>query len=318
MLRWLLLLATATAGCSNEPSIPCDDGDGGTAEIVNGVCVSRIRCDPMTEVLDPISGLCVSPLPYPVFGPCEPQCTPPDNNHVCVTGGIVDFATLLHVGYGDRTVHVALYDALEFLTKGTATPEFVFSEDNRGCFTFVTFPPPSGQLIVATKDPLAGPDPGKVPLVMSAVSFRVPAGAIVAADAFIMEQPFVASYASLNPAYSTAGTWVGCFYQVAPNPSLVDLIFYETMPAVGVQLVNNNQPVSGANYLKIDRIIDPSLTATGPLGCAIVPGGTIVGGATGGGVMRWQSFGVAATSNVVIVERIHDCDNLAPGYPGCP
>jgi hypothetical protein len=82
----------------------------------------------------------------------------------------------------------------------------------------------------------------------------------------------------------------------------------------------DGSPLATAKYLKTDRTLDTTLTATSALGCGLViPDGQIhiVTGSLAG-VSKFETQQGASASGTVFISRIHDCDVTTPGAdPTC-
>jgi hypothetical protein len=340
-LGTLVLCALATAGC-NAPSCgpgtkevqgadgdvqcvpaeqqaaatPCDV-DGGTVEIAGGLCESHIKCDPGTTMYDPATGVCVGTASGGGNG-CAPCPSPIPAGKVCLTGGVVDFGSGMHVmgGASSRPLRIAAYEPLSFLGDPTSAPLAEEPSTTKGCFTLVVQTPATGLVVLAVSDPV-GSAPA-MPLTIGGAGAQVVAGGKYNVDGYLVPKSFVDGYAAVNPAFASAGTYVACFYGDAP-PSPTNLVFTETMPTAGVSLLGNAAPLSAARYLKSDRTIDTTLTATGALGCAVTVGTGALGqfSGMGGGVAKWETQPGGTAPGVVVVARLHSCANAPAGTATC-
>jgi hypothetical protein len=281
--------------------VPCDV-DGGTAMIVDGVCVSRVVCDPATAQYDPATGLCTGNGMMMSGCPLCPMS--PGAGMTCLSGRVIDFSTGMPLAMGARTVRVAAYDPLTFLSNPSAAP-ITSTTDDHACFTFTIATPATGIVALSVDDP-SGATPK---LALAATGAPVVANTSYKVDAYLLAQSFVDGWAQVDPTYTSAGTYVGCFYK-DPPPSPLDLRFTETMPASGVQLYQNGTLPSPVSYLKADRSVDTALNATGALGCAITRGTGNAGQITGkgGGVAKWETQLGGSTAATVFISRLHDCD----------
>jgi hypothetical protein len=266
---------------------------------------------------DPATGVCVGTGTGITCDEACPTPIPPDA--VCLTGGIVDFQTGMHVtgGASSRPLRIGVYEPLAFLNNPTTT--MPLAEDpstTNGCFTFVVKTPASNLLAVAVQDPVGATRP--MPLAVSGAGATVVSGAKYNVDTFLVTQATLDSYAAVNPAFKTAGTYVACYYD-QPPPAPTNLLFTETMPASGVQLLENGALPPLARYLASDGTIDSALTATAARGCALTVGSGQINQYTGsgGGVTRWETQPGGTTANTVFVARFHSCDHATPGLATC-
>jgi hypothetical protein len=351
MIRWCAtiwalsaigLLAATSAGC-NPPAcgpgtkqvqqangtiqcVPADgiangnvvcDVDGGTVDIVSGQCVSHIKCDPATTKYDPTTGVCVG------TGGGGTNCPPcpanPGAGMTCLTGGIVDFQTGQHLMAGQRTLHVGAYEPLSFL-QGNTTP-ITDTTDSNGCFTFTIPTPAAGLVAIGVNDPAGGPMPaGSPPLVIGGAGATIVGNKSYKVDAYMVEQSLLTGWGAVNALYNSGGAYVACYYNSTP-PGPTNQIYNETMPAPGVQMFANSVLATPVNYLKPDRTIDTTLTATGTLGCALTAGNGNVNNYSGmgGGVTKWETAPGGTVANVVFVSRFHSCDGVPAGmFATCP
>jgi hypothetical protein len=297
--------------------IPCDV-DGGSVDIVAGNCVSHIKCDPATTMYDPTTGVCVG---TGAGVSCDQACPSPiPADSVCVTGGVVDFQSNMHVtgGASSRPLRIGAYEPLAFLANPTSTPPL--AEDpstTNGCFTFLVKTPASNLVALAVQDPV-GSTPA-MPLAVGGSGATVVSGHKYQVDAYLVLQATLDAYAAVTPSFKTSGTYVACYYD-QPPPAPTNFLFTETMPASGVQLLENGVTPAAAHYLAASGAIDGSLTGTSAArGCGITVG---TGGinqytGSGGGVTKWETEPGGTAPNTVFVARFHSCDNAAPGTPTC-
>jgi hypothetical protein len=287
---------------------PCDV-DGGAVAIVGGQCESRIQCDPATTMFDPNTGVCVG------TGNGSSACAacpdPIPAGEICLTGGIVDFQTGMHVmgGASSRPLQIGAYEPLGFISNPTgAMPIASDPASTKGCYTFVLPTPASGLVALGVQDPTTGPG-ANPPLVIGAAGATVVSGQKYDLDGYLVLKSTLDGYAAVNPSFASQGAYVGCYYKDAP-PVPTNQLFDETMPAVGVTLLENGAPSTAARYLDATRAIDAALTATGALGCAVVPGNNNIDQFTGmgGGITKWEKLPGGTAVGVVFVARLHSCD----------
>jgi hypothetical protein len=289
-------------------STPCDV-DGGTVDDVGGQCVSHIKCDPATTLYDPVTGVCVGTGNG--GGGCAACPNPIPAGEICVTGGIVDFQTGMHVmgGASSRPLQIGVYEPLGFISNpGAATPLVSDAASNKGCYTFVLPTPMSGLIALGVQDPATGPG-ANPPLVIGAAGATVVSGQKYNLDGYLILKSTLDGYAAVNPTFGASGAYVACYFK-DPPPGPTNQIFDETMPSSGVNLLENGVTPAAARYLKADRTIDTTLTATGAIGYAVTPGNGNVNQytGTGGGVTKWETVPGGSAQNVVFVARLHSCD----------
>jgi hypothetical protein len=289
-------------------AVPCDV-DGGTVEIVGGLCEAHVKCDPGTTMYDPATGVCVGTGNG--SGACAACPSPIPAGQICVTGGVVDFQTGMHVmgGASSRPLQIGVYEPLGFIANPAgAMPLASDDASTRGCYTFVVPAPSSGLIALGVQDPTSGPGTNP-PLALGAAAASVVAGQRYEFDGYLVLKSTLDGYAAANPSFASGGAYVGCYYKDAP-PAPTNQQFGETMPASGVSLLQNGTIPSAVRYLKADRTIDTTLTATGAIGCAVTPGTGGISQVTGqgGGVARWETQPAGTAQGVVLVARLHSCD----------
>lgn len=297
---------------STASNITCDTGDGGTSQIVNGVCVSRVMCDPGSTKLDPATGQCVS---TGVGNGCS--CATPGAGKICVTGDIRDYVTGMKLGNNSRQLHVGLWEPLGFLANPTGAQPLADTVTTNGCFSFTVNQQASGLIAVGVNDPSTGPGTNP-PLIFGGSGATTAAGSTYQVDGYMVVKSVLDGYAAVNPAFGANGAFTACYYKDKP-PRATDLTMFETMPATGVKLLENSVTPAAVKYLKPDKTVDPALTATGAIGCAITPG---TGGinnysGTGGGIAKWETTPGASAVGLVFVGRFHNCDIADPGTASC-
>jgi hypothetical protein len=298
-------------------NVPCDV-DGGTAQIVDGVCVARTKCDPATTMIDPVTGECIG-TGGALHCPVCPASVPA--TQVCVQGDIIDFATgtKLKTMSPVPTVRVAAYEPLSFLSNPNATPLGQNATNTQGCYA-ITVPLPGTSLVaVGVNDPTTGTPSGQPTLVWGAVGSPVTGGETLTLDVYRMTKSLADSWTASGINFATSGGFVGCYYKDPGSPP-GQLSANETMPLSGVELLLDGAVPAGLKFLQADRTIDATLTATGPLGCAVVAGDSTIhtSSGQGGGVTKFESLPGTAAPNVAFFDRFHDCDVTAAGSdPNC-
>jgi hypothetical protein len=305
----------------NAGMTPCElfDGGAGTVDIVGGICVSHIKCDPNTTMYDPTTGFCEG---TGGGGGCPQKCpaTVPAGQ-VCVTGGVVDFQNSpMHImaGTGGRALRIGVYDPLAFLNNPGTPPLAEDASTTDACFALTVPVPSSGLVAITVQDPV-GATPA-MPLALAGAGATVVAGQTYNVDTYMVLQSVLDGWGGN---YKTAGTYVGCFFN-QPPPAPTAHTFTETMAAMGVRLTTNGSTAAAVpadeKFLKAGGAIDATLTATGPLGCAITAGtglSTYSGLPMSGGVMKWEQGPGGTAPGVVFVQRFHSCDNAPAGTAGC-
>jgi hypothetical protein len=302
-------------------NVPCDV-DGGTAEIVDGVCVARTKCDPATTMTDPVTGECIG-TGGAARCPVCPANVPP--TQVCVQGDVIDFVTgtRLKTMSPIPTVRVAAYEPLSFLANPNdpnLTPLGQNATNAQGCYALTVPLPGTGLIAVGVNDPTTGTPAGQPALVWGAAGSPVTGGETLTIDIYRMQKSTADSWTASGINFAAQGAFVGCYYKDPGSPP-GHLAANETMPLAGVQLLLDGAVPAGLKFLKADRTIDGTLTATGPLGCAVVNGDGMIhtAGGMGGGVAKFESLPGAAAPNVAFFDRFHDCDVTAAGSdPNCP
>jgi len=286
------------------PATPCDL-DGGTVEIIGGNCESHIKCDPNTTMYDPATGVCVG---TGGGGGCAPCPAKPGSNNICVTGSVVDFQTGMHLVSPTRPLRIAVYEPLAFLANPTAAmPLAEEPSTTKGCFTFTVQLPGSGLVAIGVSDPVGTTPP--MPLVFGGAGATVVGNTVYHVDANMVTKATYDNYVAAEASFGPNGAYVGCYYKDAPPPP-TNHLFNETMPVMGVKLLENGATPATVRYLGPDHLISSALTSTGAIGCAVVPsvGSIAQYSGTGGGVTKFESAPGASAMGVVFINRFHSCD----------
>ncbi len=288
-------------------AIPCtDDADAGTA-IVAGKCVSLIQCPPGVPTMMEPDGTITC-----LGGSGKPMCRQPAAGTVCVQGTIHDF--LDNSTASTSTLHVSLYDPQAFLLGGATPLKNADAMVTDGTFVFQDVPPPTTNLIA-----LAVTD-GSGTLVLGGTGTTVAPGKSFQLDGYVVKKSTVDGWQTTVGAPGTsgidysAGAYVGCFYSDPSRAMQGDSSAYETNPVSGVVFAG----VTPGGQLIVDaahnRYLDPtrdmintSLTATGPLGCAVYPVASLsnFSGQPAGTVTKWEVHPGGSTQGVVFVDRFH-------------
>ena len=300
--------------------IQCDDVDGGTSVIVGGKCQSHIKCDPLTTGYDPVSGICVGTGGG--TGDC-PVCKQPGPGKICVTGNVYDFSTGLRIKKGDKILRIGAYEPLAFLAN-PATDPLQETVDSNGCYTFPDITTPgSGLVAVATADAK-----GTVPQAfeLTGAGAIVVSGKIYKVDVYATPVSVVDGWKTqTGKNWDATGAYIALYYDKAvPDPT--DLrIDAETMPAMGVQIVDGPTVVTTGNYFAPGATtLSTTLMATGAFGGAAIPAtgnittysGLDVGCTAGTCTKKWEHHLGASTAHVLFIDRYHNC-TLSPTAATC-
>jgi hypothetical protein len=298
--------------------VPCNV-DGGLVEIVGGQCDSRVKCDPGSTQYDPNTGVCVGTSTGK--GNC-PVCPPPGAGQICVTGGVVDFETGLHLMPGGRPLRFAAFEPLAFLGNPASAPLAEDPSSTQGCYTLTIPAPQSGLIAIAVTDPAGGALAGMLPLAIGGSGAAVTAGEVFHVDAVMATQKRLADFSTQGGEdFTGQGAFVACYY-ADPPPAPTNQVIAESMPVVGVKLLENQSVPPAVRYLNTDRSIGPALDATTALGCAVVPSGGINtfggqgGASTSPMVAKFESQPGGTAAGVLFLSRFHSCD-ASPGAAAC-
>jgi hypothetical protein len=294
---------------------PCDV-DGGTAQIVGGVCVSRIICDPATAKYDPATGVCVG---TGGGAGCSEQCpSTVGPSQICVQGRVIDFMTGMPVMKGGRPLRIAAFEPLSFIGNPTgATPLKEDPANTEGCFALTMGAPASGLVAIGVTDPTTGPG-NNPPLAMGGSGAPIVGGQIYRLDAYMMLKSTMADWSTVTGLdFTGKGAVIECFYSDPGQPP-TDLEAKETMPAMGVTLLEDGATPASARYLDNNRKVVTTATTTTSFGCAIALGDAQVHNfsGTGGGVTKWETQPGGSPTGVGFVGRYHNCD-VSTGDPAC-
>jgi len=241
-----------------QQAIQCDV-DGGNAEIVNGKCVSHIKCDPVTTTYDPASGICVG---SGAIGGCKPCPTNPGAGKICITGDIYDFITTQKLADGARTMRVAAYEPLSFLSNPSVAPLGQVDSTTKNCYTLDGIPTPGAGLVaIGVADP-ANTSPQV--LALSGAGAAVTSNKSYHVDISVVTKAQVDAWSAMSPTlnFDTSGMYIGLFFN-DPVPDRTNLVFSETHPVSGVQLASEGTAIANAKYLDPTRDkIAPALSAS--------------------------------------------------------
>jgi hypothetical protein len=276
------------------------DVDAG-AQLVGGICVSHINCDPTTTSYDPMTGTCTG---TGTMTGGLPPCPAPSAGTACVHGLLHNFVD--NSQYTTPDVPVALYDPLAFLS---GSPPIAMGTSTNGGYVFSNFPVPNLHLIAIAVGNL---NDESVIVVAGSGAQNVNAGSIYRVDGYVIPRSVVDGWKAMTGIdYLTTGAYVAKFYgDKAPAPT--DLAATETMKVSGVQLTENGTAAANAQYFSTDlTTIDTSLKSTGMEGAAIVPSpmGTPqfsgMGGMVNGTTPTWETQIGGSAAKVIFVARFH-------------
>lgn len=273
---------------------PCDT-DGGNAVIVGGKCVSAIQCDPNTTMNE--NGICVG------TSTGMKTCHAPMPGTICVSGAVLDFKT--ETTNTIAPLHVELYDPLALLMGGAALATTDLATDG-GSYVFQDAPPsPTGLIIVLTGRTnanmiLAGTGAQGI---STGNSYRVDAYAIQKADSDTWGFDI-----------ATGGAQIARYFSdMKPAPNL--LVANEKTPVTGVILTENGSTTApaGTKYFNAGlTAIDPTLTATGASGTAIVAAPvmgsnfpTFSGSGPTAMPIAWETLPGGSAAGLVVITRFH-------------
>ncbi len=299
--------------------IQCDV-DGGTAEIVGGVCQSRVKCDPSTTGFDPATGICVG---TGGGGGCAVTCKPPGPGKICVTGNLYDFATGTAFKKGDKTVRVAAYEPLAFLSNPNG-PSIQETIDDNGCYAFsdITLPS-SGLIAILSTDPT-----GNALEFTAAGTQTMAAGKTYKVDVYVTEKTVIDGWKTqTGKDWDLNGIYLAEYFDL-PVPDATNLrIPDDNKPVMGVKITDSGTVVAAANYFDTRSTMMTSLTATSAIGFgAVFPdasisiysgnGGMCSDGMGGMATCKWDVHPGGSAPHVLFVDRFHNC-LLSPTAPSC-
>jgi len=296
------------------------DIDGGNVQILGGKCVSKISCDPATTMFDPAKNECVGL--GTVVG-CAP-CATPDSGKICLTGNLVDYLSNTALKPGEKTLRIALYEPLAFLSNPAAPPLTELPSTDKGCFTFNNIDPPgTGLIAIAVGDPAGSPATyqlaGTALTILPNKSYNV--------GTYILPKTIVDGWkATTSIDYGTKGGYVSFFYD-GPVPDATDRTIPTTPFAAGVGLKQTiGMPGTPKFFGPTRDAINTTLTATGPLGGLISdPNSGEVGAFSGlngtcmnGGshACKWETHPGGVAPGVILFDRFFDCTST-PTAPSC-
>jgi len=297
------------------------DIDGGNVQILGGKCVSKISCDPATTMFDPNKNQCVGL--GTVVG-CTP-CPTPDTGKICLTGNLVDFVTNTPLTPGQKSMRVALYEPLAFLSNPNAPPLVELASTDKGCFTFNNVDPPgTGLIAIAVGDPAGSPATYQ----LAGTALTIQADKTYNVGAYIVPKTVVAAWtATTSIDYAMKGAYISFFYD-GPVPDSTDRTIPTAPLAAGVNLKQTISAPGTPKYFGPTRdAINVALTATGALGGLIAdPGsgevgsfsglnGTCVNGA-GSHACKWETHPGGTAPGVMLFDRFFDCTST-PTAPSC-
>jgi hypothetical protein len=323
----LLALGISVAGCNNpvcgpgtkqhqksngdvqcipddamDNSILCDADAGAT--IVAGRCVSAITCGPNTKLMN---GQCVGTGGMGMSHVPDP-CTTPSTGKICINGVVRHLLDNSFLASGEM-VHVAVYEPLNFLAN-PATATKLAEADTDDTFTFPDVPlPGSGLAAVAVSDASGG-------MLKTGTGAIVQAGKSYQVDAYVTPQTLVDTWHGLTgDDYAGNGAYVvKYFLDTAPMPT--SLTATETMPASGVQVVQDTMVATRAKYFDTDLMTIGSATSTTAIGVGILVGDNQLSQYSGTGntpASKWETHTGSTTANVVFVDRYHPCTQDGSG-----
>lgn len=314
------------------PLAQCDNGDGGSSVILEGKCVSRVRCDPSTTMVGFLADgteVCVGTG----GGGCG--CSTPDATHICVFGNLYDFAGgVAGTKHGMVTdpITVGAFDPLQFLADPKGTPPLGTDNSNpgtAGCYVIKDVTPPQTMLLaIGVQDAANVPDANKKFMITGVGIAQVTGGKIYQRDAYMItkaQAQMWSTQAGGGTDFVTNGMMIAQFFDTTPpDPTK---IVYDAMGLKGVGGVKftqgNTTEVPGTKYAMPRDVIVPSLTATAPnVGVAMAPtmglgnyNGT-GGMCMGGQACKWQVNQAASVAGVVFIQDYFAC-NYNPTAFGC-
>ncbi|HZS38188.1 MAG TPA: hypothetical protein VFF06_15225 [Polyangia bacterium] len=296
---------------------PCtDNADAGTS-IIGGICVGNTICGPGTIRVPRNDGSGTFYCQGTGSGVATCADVTLDAGNICVEGTIRDFNTFKPIG-ASQTVHIAIYDPLDFLAHGTSAvpipsssePSMTASKDITGPnFIFKQVQLPSLHLIA-----MAVTDAGGTPqmFALSGTGLQGVTQQAYKLDGYTVPVTNVQQWTTMGGIdYDAMGAYVGFFFSDPSRAAQNDFSHYETTPVSGVKIVQviNGMPqqVANARYLgPTSDKIDTTLTATGPLGGAIVPVAVLSAfSGQGPNTMKWEGKPGGSTAHVVFVDRFH-------------
>lgn len=290
-------------------TIPCDV-DGG-AQILGGICRTRVVCGPNTQAVMLPDGTIDCQGTGMGVGSCPP-CSPPGKGNICITGKLYDFSTNAQVMPGGTMMNYGAYEPTAFLAGNTTALAMTTSSD--GCFTFPKIPTPaSGLIALATKD--AG---GMYAL--TGVGATIADNTSYQIDVYRVASSTVASWTagSNGVDYAKLGAYVALYYDDAVPSATTLTVAADTHPMAGVQIQLSGATITTPRYFDPTRdMIVAADTATSAVGGAVVPpqGGlqtfTASGGTCASGACKWESQPGSTTSGVVFIARFHNCNHDA-------
>jgi hypothetical protein len=287
-----------------------DDADAGTA-IIGGICVGNVICGPNTARVPRNDGSGTFYCQGINTGPptCASETIMPGN--ICIEGTIRHFNDFTPLGAAEK-VHLAVYDPLDFLANGAQATAIVQQDFTGPSFIFKEVALPADALIAMAVSDATGVSPATLSL--AGTGLQGIKGQAFKLDGYAVPLTNVQQWTAMGGQdYDTLGAYVGFFFSDASRamPPMNDFSQYETMPVAGVKIVQvvNGQPqqVAAARYLGPTRDkIDATLTATGPLGGAIVPIKILSAfSGQGPGTMKWEGKPGGSAAHVVFVDRFH-------------
>jgi len=338
MARWLvgiLALTLAQTGCNNVTcgagtkqvqdsngnskcvpidgvTEPCvDDADAGTV-IIGGQCVAAIVCGPNTALVKKTDGsgqyYCQG-IGNGTVNKCENAMLMP--SQICLSGTIRDFKTGMPIS-STTTVHVEVYDPLDFLQNGSASTALVKGDFTGPTYSFEGFNFPQDNLIALAVTDTAGSLP------IGATGLQGAPGQKYTLDGYSVAAATAAAWTAINPDFDAKGAYVGIFYSDASRAmSNNDFTQYEKSPVMGVTMIGDPSGVPtalmGVKYLgPTFDAIDGSLTATGALGASLAPWkglGTFTGcngaGCPATSTMKWEVHPGGSAPHAVFIDRFH-------------
>jgi hypothetical protein len=342
----VVTLAAAASGCSNpvcglgtkehqktNGDIECLPADAGPdaivcdvdagATIVAGKCVSAVSCGPNTKLMNGecvgTGGMGASHVPDP--------CTTPGTGKICVNGVVRHLVDNSFLAAGE-TVQVWVVDPLRFLNAPTALTSTQCPGPQNPClgppanvtdtYTFLDLPTPGTGIAAVAVGDTAGVNPpvlqltGTGVIVVSGQSYQV--------DSYATPKSLVATWTSQNPGtdYDAQGAYLVKYF-LDPAPLGTLLTATETMPAMGVQVVQDGLVSTRTKYFSTDLMTlgaDPSTTTvgagilTGNGNISVIPIFSGLGNTPG---TKWETHQGNSTGHVVFVDRFHPCTQDANG-----
>jgi hypothetical protein len=291
---------------------PCvDDADAGTV-IIGGKCVSAIICGPNTVAVKKMDGS----GQYYCQGIGTGMVNKCDNamltaSQICISGTIRDFASGMPIS-SSKTVHLEVYDPLDFLMNGSASTALAKGDFTGPTYSFDGFNLPGDGLIALAVTDGVGTTP------IGATGLQGVTGQKYTLDGYSVAAATTTAWTAIDPTFDSKGAYVGIFYSDASRAlTNNDFTQYEKNPLTGITMISDAggtpAALTGVKYLgPTFDVIDGALTTTGAIGAAVAPfkGLGTFAGCTGAGcpatsTMKWEVHPGGSAPHAVFVDRFH-------------